>query len=86
MEADSRYAVSTQVTVCWSVSSSAWIVVSTGTVRDCRSTNEHTDSASTAKVTDVPPLAHDCRLVAIGNQVYGRGDGNLQSLPWWRTT
>ena len=73
--------MSTHVTVCWSVSSSAWIVVSTGTVRDCRSTKEHTDSASTVKVTDVPPLAHACRLVAIGNQVYGRGAGNLQSLP-----
>ena len=69
IEADSRYAVSTHVTVCWSVSSSAWMVVRTGTVSDWSSTNAHTDSASTEKVTVVPPRPRVARMVAIGNQV-----------------
>ena len=57
IEADSRYAVSTQVTVCWSVWSSAWMVVRTGTVSDCSSTKAQTDSASTANVSVVLPAA-----------------------------
>ena len=55
IEADSRYAVSTHVTVCWSVCSSAWIVVRTGTVSDWSRTNAQTDSASTEKVSVVLP-------------------------------
>ena len=51
MLAESRYAVSTQVTVVWSVSSSCSMVASTGTISDCRSANDETETASTAKVS-----------------------------------
>lgn len=49
-EADRRYAVSTHVTVLWSVSSSASIRGRTGTVIDCIIANEATAMAS--KVND----------------------------------
>ncbi len=50
-EADSRYAVSTQVTVFWSVLSSCSISDSTGIVSDCMSEYDDTATASTAKVS-----------------------------------
>ena len=51
IDADSRYAVSTQVTVLCVVCSSCWTVVSTGITSDCSSANAPTPMASTAKVT-----------------------------------
>ncbi len=50
-EAESRYAVSTHVTVAWSVSSAASMVGSTGVTIDCSSENELTPAQSTTKVT-----------------------------------
>ncbi len=74
IEALSRYAVSTQVTVFWSVLNSRSIVVSTGTIRDCSSENDETETASTAKVTRRRPVRAACtgvgllsELVALGN-------------------
>ena len=49
--ADSRYAVSTQVTVSCEVCSSCCTVVSTGTTSDCSSANAPIPAASTANVT-----------------------------------
>ena len=46
-EADSRYAVSSQVTVRWSVSSAAWMVGSTGLTIDCSIENAETPAHST---------------------------------------
>ena len=37
IDADSRYAVSTQVTVFWDVCRPAWMVGSTGITSDCSS-------------------------------------------------
>ena len=50
-EAESRYAVSTQVTVTWSVSSAASMVGSTGLTMDCSNENEETPAQRTTKVT-----------------------------------
>ena len=50
-EADSRYAVSTQVTVAWSVSSAASMVGRTGFTIDCSREKEDTPTHSTRKVT-----------------------------------
>src|SRR5687768_313370 len=50
IEAESRYAVSTQVTVFWSVSSSTWTWVRTGTTSDWSNENEETEMHNTAKV------------------------------------
>ncbi len=51
IDADSRYAVSTQVTALCVVCSSCCTVVSTGITSDCSSANAATPMASTAKVT-----------------------------------
>ena len=51
IDADSRYAVSTQVTAPCVVCSSCCTVVSTGITSDCSSANAATPSASTANVT-----------------------------------
>ena len=51
IDADSRYAVSTQVTASCAVCSSCCTVVSTGTTSDCSSANAPTPAASTANVT-----------------------------------
>ncbi len=51
IEADSRYAVNTQVTVLWSVFSSCSMRDSTGTVIDCISANEATATARREKDT-----------------------------------
>ena len=51
IDADSRYAVSTQVTALCVVCSSCWTVVSTGINSDCNSAKAATPMASTAKVT-----------------------------------
>ena len=50
IEAETRYAVSTQVTVAWSVSSAAWMVGSTGLTMDWSSENDATPTHSTTKV------------------------------------
>ena len=50
-DAESRYAVSTQVTVAWSVSSAASMVGSTGLTIDCSRENEETPTQRTRKVT-----------------------------------
>ena len=50
-DADSRYAVSSQVTVRWSVSSAAWMVGRTGLTIDWSSEKAETPAHSTAKVT-----------------------------------
>ena len=49
-DAESRYAVSTQVTVVWLVSNSRSSWPSTGTTSDCRSANDPTATISTANV------------------------------------
>ncbi len=49
-DADSRYAVSTQVTVAWSVSRPRSMVASTGVTIDCSSEKEPTPTQSTANV------------------------------------
>jgi hypothetical protein len=46
-DADSRYAVSSQVTVRWSVPSAAWIVGSTGFTIDWSIENAETPAHST---------------------------------------
>ena len=51
IDADSRYAVRTQVTVLCVVCSSFCTVVSTGITSDCSIANAPTPRASTAKVT-----------------------------------
>ena len=51
IDADSRYAVSTQVTVSCVVCSSCCTVVSTGITSDCNSANAPTPRASTPNVT-----------------------------------
>src|SRR5260370_344653 len=51
IDADSRYAVRTQVTLLCDVCSPAWIVGSTGITSDCSSAKPPTATASTAKVT-----------------------------------
>src|SRR5215472_162267 len=51
IEADNRYAVSTQVTAACDVCSSCCTVVSTGITSDCSSANAPTPAASTANVT-----------------------------------
>src|SRR5918997_5090456 len=50
-DAESRYAVSTQVTVVWSVFSWASMLGSTGTVSDCISAKEAVATARTINVT-----------------------------------
>ena len=50
-DAESRYAVSTQVTVFWSVLSSVSISDSTGIVSDCMSVYDETATARTANVS-----------------------------------
>ena len=50
IDAESRYAVSTQVTVVWSVSNSTWMRASTGTIRDWSRANEDTAIVRTANV------------------------------------
>ena len=55
IDADRRYAVSTHVTVFWSVSSSTWMCASTGTVSDWSSTKDDTEIASTANVISRRP-------------------------------
>ncbi len=49
--AETRYAVTTQVTLAWSVWNSDWIVGSTGMKRDCCTEYELTATASTMNVT-----------------------------------
>jgi hypothetical protein len=49
-EADSRYAVNTQVTAAWLVCRLAWIVGSTGRTRDWSSANASTATKITANV------------------------------------
>ena len=51
IEADSRNAVSTQVTVFWVVCRSCWMVGRTGETRDCSSEYAMAPSIRTAKVT-----------------------------------
>jgi len=51
IDADSKYAVTTQVTVFWLVCIVAWMVVSAGITRDCRSAYADTPRTSTPKVT-----------------------------------
>ena len=51
IDADSRYAVSTQVTALCVVCSWCWTVVSTGITSDCNNAKAATPMASTAKVT-----------------------------------
>jgi hypothetical protein len=50
-DAESRYAVSTQVTVAWSVPSPASMVGSTGLTIDCSRENDATPAHRTTKVT-----------------------------------
>ncbi len=51
IDADTRYAVRTQVTLLCEVCSPAWIVGRTGITSDCSSAKPPTAAASTAKVT-----------------------------------
>ncbi len=73
MEAESRYAVSTHVTVDWSVSYSCWICASTGTISDCSSAKAPTATVRTAKVIRCWRRTGDTREGSSGQAGTGRG-------------
>jgi hypothetical protein len=65
IDADSRYPVSTQVTVSCDVCRLRWMVGSAGRTSDCSSPNAATPLESTARVTwrEEPPLVDAAAVV-----------------------